>query len=439
MQRNQSFILILLASLLMTSLTAKAGLRQLNKVFELTLHNNPTLQMAQADVSMANNTVASSEAQQKPSVSFQSELSYAWMSKNQFPRTANQLLATYPLYKPDLNNLTEASEHQKQAKVWQLEVSKQLVLKQVAQRYFNYVQLLAKQRYLQKEADSIREIMQQLNQRFQVGYQDLNDVVEVQARLDTNQVERLEVLQALHQEQFALNAIVGKSDWGLPQDLNSERLPKPLPVKPTQTTGNSPQNYQAWYFLSENHPVLQVLKQTEQALQNQILYQKQKDGVQVSAFGALVYNDSEQNFYDDMQGARGGVQVTVPLYLGGRTSANTGKIRSELQKIVAQKQQQRLQLNAQAQNAWVGVSSGLQRLKALRAALDSNKQALQATEQGLKTGSRNIIDLLNAQRSVHKAERDIPLVVASIWQNWYEFYWAIGNLSEEINLSQKEN
>jgi outer membrane protein len=150
-----------------------------------------------------------------------------------------------------------------------------------------------------------------------------------------------------------------------------------------------------------------------------------------------VYNDSGNHYYDDMEGARGGVQLTVPLYLGGRTESSVSKARHQSQKRLAQKREQQLKLEAEAKNAWLGLQTGVARVKALQSALVSNRAALKATEQGLQTGRRNILDLLNAQRSLHKTERDLPVLKAQIGEDLAKFYWAIGKMSEENNLWQK--
>jgi len=73
---------------------------------------------------------------------------------------------------------------------------------------------------------------------------------------------------------------------------------------------------------------------------------------------------------------------------------------------------------------------GKARLKSLESSLRSNQQALKATEQGLKTGTRNILDLLNAQNRVYKAEESIPLVKRQMALDQIKMQWSLGLLTQ---------
>ena len=130
-----------------------------------------------------------------------------------------------------------------------------------------------------------------------------------------------------------------------------------------------------------------------------------------------------------MQGIKAGVQVRIPLYTGGKTDASIAKARASKMVVNAKIKQKRLALEGLAKRAYIGYKAQLSTLKALKAALSSNKQAKKATENGLSTGTRNILDLLTAQRNLHRAERDIPKTISQIWANWYEYYWSAGLLT----------
>jgi outer membrane protein len=57
-------------------------------------------------------------------------------------------------------------------------------------------------------------------------------------------------------------------------------------------------------------------------------------------------------------------------------------------------------------DAFLGVTSGVGQVRALRLAVASNETALKATEAGLRVGTRTIVDVLNIQRILFEAERD---------------------------------
>lgn len=397
--------------------------QQLQKLFERALAQNPSLALAGAQASAAMNAQRQAQSYEKPEVHLASELSYAWMQKKDFSRTANQLVATYPLYEPDKTDLNQVAGYRHGAAQSQLESQRQKLLVSVANLYFQYWAQKAQYDFLMKEHDSIAAIMSQQSKRFQVGYQDLNDITEIQARLDSNQADLLEAKQAMDITQSNLEALVGDT-----VDLSRLSSPKTLPQPIVLPGVNGRHDWASW--VAQN-PDIQGLNQSELAADSQVTYEKNKDGVQLQAFGAYVYNDSHGNYYDDMQGVKGGIQLNVPLYLGGRTDASVAQARAKSSQVSARKRQKILSLQAEAKNAYLRYRAGLARLEALKAALHSNLEAVKATENGLSTGTRNILDLLNAQRSLHKAQRDLPTTQAKIWQSWYQFYWALGLLKAD--------
>lgn len=407
----------------------------LSTLFALAVEHNPSLSRAAADQSAALSALHNTEGLQKPEVRFKSELSYAWMTKAEFPRTANQLVATYPLYQPQLDALNQKSKFAYQGKRLDHVAETQKVFLNISQLYFRLWQQQENYRFLEKEQHSIESIIKQVKQRFQVGYQDLNDIAEIQSRLDFNRAEMLKAKQDIRQTQANLMAILGGIRQSEEQlDTLIFPLKRPLEVAKIEQMvrqAKEDKNDQAWSNLVASNPKVLALQQQWLASQKQVAYEKNKDTFQLEAFGAYVYNESDNHFYDDMQGARGGVQLNVPLYLGGRTDAAVAMQRSEAQKVQAAQRELSLGLQAKAENAWLALKAGTNRLNALKAALESSRQAVDANEQALKTGRRNILDLLDAQRQLHKIERDIPVLKASIWQSVYAFYWAIGNLNQE--------
>jgi outer membrane protein len=389
---------------------------QLQKLFDLALTNNPTLQVSEAKQLAAQSKIDLAESQQQPTVSLQSELSYAWMKNNDFGRSANQLRASYPLYQPNLTDQLSLAKYQESSSEWQLKSQRQMLLRKVAEAYYQYRSQQAQVDYLAKEQQSIESILSQVEQRFQVGYQDLNDIAEIQARLDKNRAEQL-----LAQQQLEVIAANLEVYLGQPADMATWTLPADLPKMDME-------QYQAALNRVRQHPELNTIQQAEKAAQEQAVLVKSQDGIQLEAFGAYVYNESDGNFYDDMRGFKGGLQLSLPLYLGGRTDSKVAMARAESKQLNAQHRDLERVLTAQAKSSWLTYQAGIKRLESLKAVLSSSEQALQATENGLSTGNRNILDLLNAQRRLHRAERDLPMLKAQIWQAWYQLQWALGKL-----------
>lgn len=393
----------------------------LQPLFIKALANNPTLFLAQAVQQTAYSYEQQTRSLLEPEVAIKSELSYAWMKHDNFARTANQLQATYPLYQPDKSNLINMAGHDYKASVHQLEAEQQKLFLNIAQVYFEYWQKKAEYEFLQKEQVSITDILKQVNQRFQIGYQDLNDLTEIQARLDANQSELINAKMAMHIAITSLEELMGSA-----VNLEDNSFPHALPDD--FFTQKMVMDQAKWLGFIERHPEILIIQEQQAAINQSVDYAKNKDAIQVEAFSALVYNDSDGNFYNDMQGVRAGVRMELPLYTGGGTDAAIAKARGMQSQAKAKLQQKELILSTEAKRAYIRYQALTNSLQSLKAALSSNRLAKKATENGLVTGSRNLLDLLNTQRRTHKVERDIPIVKAEIWKSWYELRWALGLL-----------
>ncbi|GKT11502.1 MAG: outer membrane protein [Thiomicrorhabdus sp.] len=391
---------------------------QLQNLFNLALKHSPTIHYAQAQQSAALSEQKYANSQQLLSVDYQADLGYAVMKNNSFARSTNKLEASYPLYQKDKDDLFSVATHQLNESKYQVEEAKQALLLQVSKQYYHYWKQLAEQDFLQKEQDSIEEIMLQVKQRFQVGYRDLNDISDIQARLDRNRAQLLGVDQVLQLTRVNLEATINaKVEW------KSLKAPVNLPQINNEQGGGDIEDK------VKDHPSLKKLAQAQQASNKRVDYARNKDGLQVQAYGAYIYNESDGNFYDDMQGAKAGLRLKVPLYLSGQTKAAIAKAQANTYKVQAQKRVKQLMLTATMKTALINYQSGLKQLKVLKEVVLSNEQAVKAAEQGMTTGNRTALDLLDTQRDLHRAQRDIDVLRNTLWQNWYLYQWSQGKAS----------
>ncbi len=100
------------------------------------------------------------------------------------------------------------------------------------------------------------------------------------------------------------------------------------------------------------------------------------------------------------------VELTVPLSTGGALSANRRKAAQQFNAA----RQERISLTrrtiSNTRSLYMSVVSDVSRVKARKQSIVSSKSALDATQAGYEVGTRNVVDLLNAQNAVFAAERD---------------------------------
>jgi outer membrane protein len=125
-----------------------------------------------------------------------------------------------------------------------------------------------------------------------------------------------------------------------------------------------------------------------------------------------------------------GLQLTVPLYTGGMRGAREQEALRGVDKAEAQSERARQQVEQQTRAAWLGLTVGTGRIKALAQALVSTRSRLESTRLGRQVGDRTTLDLLNAENDAASAE--LTLLQARIeWlMNRLRLAAAAGRLDE---------
>jgi outer membrane protein len=102
-----------------------------------------------------------------------------------------------------------------------------------------------------------------------------------------------------------------------------------------------------------------------------------------------------------------GVQLTIPLYEGGATQSRVRQTLALEDKAQADLDTARRSAALSARQAFLGVSSGLARVRALETAERSARTSLESNLLGYQVGVRINIDVLNAQDQLFSARRDL--------------------------------
>ncbi|HIE40648.1 MAG TPA: hypothetical protein EYP76_04385, partial [Thiomicrorhabdus sp.] len=272
---RHGFFLVFLFSCLLVSFSAVANDlnlsqdKQLQKLFSLALENSPVIQISVEQQNAARDNKEVMASFLKPDVRFKSELSYSWMQKQSFARTGSQLQASYPLYQPDREDLYGLASYQHIEKKWQLEEVKQSLLLKVSNLYFNFWIQKSEQLFLQKEFESISEIMEQVKLRFTIGYQDLNDISDIQARLDRNRADFIKIEQRLHIIQIDFERLLG-----IYVDLSEFLQPESFASIVKQDVAGEKMKE-----IIANHPAMRRYDQALLAINKKVDYEKNKDGI----------------------------------------------------------------------------------------------------------------------------------------------------------------
>lgn len=138
--------------------------------------------------------------------------------------------------------------------------------------------------------------------------------------------------------------------------------------------------------------------------------------------GATIGNDTTTRYI--------GLQLSLPLYLGGLTNskvreslANQDKARQDLEYT-----KRTVALNTRS--AFLGVTNGVAQSKALGTALISSQSALDSTKLGQEVGVRTQVDILNSTQQLITTRRDYAQAIATYAINVLKLKAAAGTATE---------
>ncbi|HAN67932.1 MAG TPA: hypothetical protein DCQ70_05500 [Halieaceae bacterium] len=250
--------------------------------------------------------------------------------------------------------------------------------------------------------------LEQTQQRFEVGLIAITDVYEAQAARDLAQVNRIVDENNVSVALERLSVLTGRAHSELDVLKDDFAVNPPVPA-----------DRAAWVeFALENNFSLQASRYAEEAARQLAKANKMEHAPRLS--GSYTYSDYETEGDLTRTPATGfetspdseldenvwQIRLDVPLYSGGAVSASRRQAAQEFN--VARENRINLARTTvtDARSLHMTVISDVSRVAARAQAIVSSKSALDATQAGYEVGTRNVVDVLNAQNTLFAAERD---------------------------------
>jgi len=303
------------------------------------------------------------------------------------------------LYNAENLATVDAAEASVAGALADLEFSQQDLILRVAESYFLILAGQDNVGFAEAEETAIARQLEQAQKRFEVGLIAITDVLEAQSQFDTAVAQTILAENLLDNAFQALQVIIAQPPSpGLNRLSDSFELKLPEPAQPEQ-----------WVDIAlQNNRSLVAALAAEKAADHQ---RQSKDrsryptvDLTASYSDASIDDDILTDF--DQRDITLGILLNVPLFTGGRISAERTQAEAA---YLSARNAALLQKRLTSQNtriAYLGVTSGISQVKALKQALDSSNTALKATEAGFEVGTRTSVDVLLVLRQTFGARRD---------------------------------
>jgi len=332
------------------------------------------------------------------------------------------LTLTQTLYNHGIYKTLQQTDMSIASALAKVEAARQDLIIRLASAYFNVLGAQDNLKFARTEKESIGKQLEQSKKRFEVGLIAITDVKEAQASYDTSVAQEIDAENVLSAQFEALAVILGtytKNIAALQEDIP---LLIPEPANILKWTDSAELNNLTLRAAQYDFKAAQKRVDADQAehlpyldLQARHEYSNQEGG----AFGAERTDNSLS------------VQLTVPIYSGGGTSAKVKQSVALKEQARSFKEKAHRQAMQQTRDAYLGVTSTISQVHALKQALISNQAAHEATQAGFEVGTRTAIDVLTTLRDVFAAERDYARARYNYVINTLRLKQAAGTLSFE--------
>ena len=304
----------------------------------------------------------------------------------------------------------------------------QSLIVRTAQAYFDV--LLAQDNLVLSGAQktAINEQLAQAKRNFEVGTSTITDTYEAQAKYDLGVAKEISDLNDLEIKRQALQQLINKMPANLAplRDNSTMALPKPSDMD-------------QWVKAAEEaSPVIAQLRLAYEIAVKDV--DRNKAGhLPTLDFGGSFSNNSSPSTTSggtvgrsfDTNSTGIGLTLTIPLYQGGGTQSRIRQSLSSRDKAGADLENTKRTVDQSVRQNYLGVTNGVAQVKALGAALISNKSSLDATVLGKEVGVRTNVDVLNAQQQLFQAQRDLQQARYNTIMSQLRLKSAAGRLVEE--------
>ncbi len=289
----------------------------------------------------------------------------------------------------------------------------------VSEAYFNVLRSFDNHITRQAEERAIKRQLDQTRERYQVGLVPITEVHEAQAAFDEATVDALESQGSLRISFEDLKVLTG-GDHGVLAGLD-ENFSADVPT---------PSNSDAWVgFSLENNFQLKVAALAKEAAANNAKANKYKhlprvslvlgydkdessgtqtgvSGVKIPGFTDNALDATSRSIDRETDSAAIQINVSMPIYSGGLIHSQ--RRQSAFQANSADQNYISIKRNTvqSARSLHHQVTTNSARVQARAQSIVSAASALEATEAGYEVGTRNIVDVLLAQRTLFRAQRN---------------------------------
>jgi len=384
-------------------------------IYNEALENDPTFKAAEYSYLSDKQIVVQGRAALLPSIIISGSTNWneyyqndiLQQDYNSFSKSAR---VSQPLFRLDTwfnfkrsKSLTDAAEAD-------FAYEQQNLLLRTAELYFGVLRAIDNLNAAISEEKAIKKQLDQAQQRYEVGLSAITGVQEAQLAYDLSKAARINNEGNLFSAREALNALIGREIFSLDELGESLEISSPYPNSKEEWVKLALENnYQlkaadlrkkaaksnARSAASDRLPKIDIVGAGSESETNQFNY----EGFSINGQGIPVPAVTGRRNYS--------IQLSMPIFQGGAVYSKRKQAYAQYNEADENTLFAERRIIQEVRSQFSNVVTLVANVTAQQQAVISATSALEATQVGYKVGTRNVVDLLQAEKNLYSAEKNL--------------------------------
>jgi len=384
-------------------------------IYNEALENDPTYKAAEYSYLADKELKVQGRAALLPSITLSGSTNWNEYYQNkelqqQYNSFSSSARVSQPLFRLDTWFQYRQSQSLTNAAEADFAYEQQNLLVRTAELYFGVLRAIDNLNAAISEEKAIKKQLDQAKQRFEVGLSAITGVQEAQLAFDLSKASRIRTEGSLYSARESLNALIGREIFSLNELGDGLLIELPTPNSKEKWVELALENnYQlkAAYLrkkaakssarsVASNHlPKIDIVGSQSESETNQFNY----EGFNIDGQGIPVPSLTGRRNY--------AIQLSMPIFQGGAVNSRRKQAYSQYERANENTLFTERRIIQEVRSQFSNVLTLVANVNAQKQAVVSATSALEATQVGYKVGTRNVVDLLQAEKNLYSAEKNL--------------------------------
>jgi len=408
---------LLIASL--HALPTTAG--TLADIYRDAVKNDPQLRAAQASYRATAEALPQAKAGLLPDISLSGNQTWNDTDTRSFDNTGITLSLTQPVFDASRWYGVERGKVITEQAELQFDQAAQNLIFRTVDAYLNVLRAINNLETNEAQERAIKRRLDQVNAQYEVGQIAITDVQEAQASYDNARVARIEAEGDLDNSYDALERLTGSTVSQV------ETLRANYPIEAPE-----PPKAKPWLDKARKQNLaIQIADASIRSARENIRINRAGHYPTVNLNASYDYDEGSFTSDDSIETTSIGLSFKLPLYQGGGTSSRILEAEYRLTEAMENREDTLRDVTQQTRGLLRDLSTDVLSVSARAQSIKSSETALEATELGYNEGTRNVVDVLNAEQQLYAAQRDYANARFDYVTNLFRFKQQIGTLNPD--------